>query len=228
MRLNVQFRAADALRTVEIVFRQAKDVQPVLRRWGGWLRKDAQRHFEEQPGWPGLADSTRARLEQTRTSAITARGTVRRSYEKRAAVQLAAQLRKGVVNADTKLAELRRLARGGSTRYTLQSGTRRYDRAIDRLRSQLDKARAGRRVGGDRRASERHALLGRLRGSITAVVRGAAVVVESRVPWSKIHNQGGTAGHGSRIPARTFLEITQEAARALADIALEHFLGKDR
>jgi phage gpG-like protein len=53
------------------------------------------------------------------------------------------------------------------------------------------------------------------------------VVVESRVPWSGIHNRGGAAGRGAQIPPRPFLEVTQDGARALAAIALEHFLGRE-
>lgn len=229
MRIRVQFRAAEALRSIEVIFRQASDVAPVLRRWGGWLRKDADQHFEQQPGWAPLAQSTQERLDHTRTAKVTARGTVRKSYERAAGQQILARLRKGAINADTQLAELRRLSRGGSAKSSLQDGTRRYSKALESLRKQLDRARTtGKRQGGDKRASEKHSLLGKLRKSIMATAKGASVVVESRVPWAGVHNQGGGAGKGAQIPARTFLEITQEGAAALAEIALDHFLGGGR
>ena len=40
---------------------------------------------------------------------------------------------------------------------------------------------------------------------------------ESRVPWSGIHQDGGTAGRGSRIPARPFLWMSEEFLRLATD-----------
>ena len=244
--LNVAFRAGGALETVQAIFRRAEDVKPVLRRWGGWLRADAKEHFEQQPGWEPLAESTRERLEHTRTSAVTVQGKLRASYVKRSESAFLGQLRAGKVNSGVKLAELRRLARGGSTRHSLQDGTRRYSKALERARQLMDKAQGPtpkkhgdkrgeflRALGGktaNRRAIESHQLLGRLRTAFRAAVQEASVVVENAVPWSRIHNEGGTTGRGgrTRIKARVFLEITARAAAELANIALEHFLGKER
>lgn len=235
--LNVSFRAGGALETVQAIFRRAEDVRPVLRRWGGWLRSDAKKHFEEQPGWEPLAESTRERLEQTRMGAVTTQGKLRASYVRRTESQLLGQLKTGKVNSGVKLAELRRLARGGSTAHSLQDGTRRYSKALERARVLLAKAEAQKaagkavNVGGktaDKRAIESHQLLGKLRTAIRAKAEETRVVVENAIPWSRIHNEGGTAGRGARIPARVFLEITQRAAAELAQIALEHFMGKER
>lgn len=235
--LNVTFRAGGALETVQAIFRRAEDVRPVLRRWGGWLRSDAKAHFEQQPGWEPLAESTRQRLETTRMGAVTTQGKLRASYVRRTESQLLGQLKSGKVNSGVKLAELRRLARGGSTAHSLQDGTRRYSKALERARVLLAKAEeqkaAGKavNVGGktaDKRVIESHQLLGRLRTAIRAKAEETRVVVENAIPWSRIHNEGGTAGRGARIPARVFLEITQRAAAELAQIALEHFMGKER
>lgn len=225
LRLNVSFKADGAIRTFDIIARNARDVAPMLRRWGGWLRADAKKHFEEQPGWAPLAQSTQERLKATRTSKITAAGQVRKSYLRRSEAGFRAAAKRGIINSGTQIAELRRLAAGGSTRYSLQAGQRRQSKALESLRRGLEKARTtGKRVGGDKRASENHRLLGKLGGSIVATIEGVKVRVESRVPWSGVHNEGGTAGKGARIPARVFLEITPEAAQALADIALDHFM----
>ena len=115
----------------------------------------------------------------------------------------------------------------GSTSYSLQAGQRRQGAAVDRLRRQLAKAQTtGKRVGGDKRAIEKHGLLGKLASSIGAKAQGLRVVVESAVAWSRVHNEGGTVGHAAAVPERRFLEITQEAVQALAQIALDHLLGK--
>lgn len=235
--LNVTFRAGGALETVQAIFRRAEDVRPVLRRWGGWLRADAKKHFEEQPGWEPLAESTRERLEHTRMGAVTTQGKLRASYVRKSESAFLAQLKGGKVNSGVKLAELRRLARGGSTRHSLQDGTRRYSKALERARVLLAKAEAQKaagkavNVGGktaDKRAIESHQLLGKLRTAIRAKAEETRVVVENAIPWSRIHNEGGTAGRGARIPARVFLEITQRAAAELAQIALDHFMGRER
>ena len=253
--LNVSFRAGGALETVQAIFRRAEDVRPVLRRWGGWLRKDAKEHFEQQPGWEPLAESTRERLEHTRMGAVTTQGKLRASYVRKSESAFLAQLKGGKVNSGVKLAELRRLARGGSTSFSLQDGTRRYSKGLERARVLLAKAEEQKRlaarqreedrldgeqrvggyqkvdVGGkaaNKRAIESHQLLGKLRTAIRAKAEETRVVVENAIPWSRIHNEGGTAGRGARIPARVFLEITQRAAAELAQIAIEHFMGKER
>ena len=41
-----------------------------------------------------------------------------------------------------------------------------------------------------------------------------------------LHNLGGTAGHGARIPQRTYLEITAQGETTLALIAINHLMGK--
>jgi phage gpG-like protein len=50
----------------------------------------------------------------------------------------------------------------------------------------------------------------------------------SKVPWSEVHNAGGTAGRGASEPKREFLAILDEDRAVLADIVLSHLRGESR
>lgn len=71
--------------------------------------------------------------------------------------------------------------------------------------------------------------LGRLPTAVSYSASARGVVGESRVAWSSIHQDGGTAGHGARIPARPFLWISDKflgiATDALTGVVLAAFGG---
>lgn len=71
------------------------------------------------------------------------------------------------------------------------------------------------RAGGRRTRARR--LLGRLPSAIGVGYDRRKLTVRSLVRWSAIHQEGGTAGHGARIPARPFLWVS--------DSLLEHVAG---
>lgn len=50
--------------------------------------------------------------------------------------------------------------------------------------------------------------MGRLPGAVSYRATASSVSGRSRVLWSGIHQDGGTVGHGARIPARPFLWIS--------------------
>lgn len=211
---------------------QARDQNALLKRFAGYLNWSAKQKFEAQPGWAPLAPSTLAKLAQTRTSAITTQGKLRSSYVNNAAVQLSRKLRTGGIAARENLSELLRLGRGGSALESiLTGGAGSGSRSVERLRRGLLKAAAQRaagkqvKVGGDRRKLEKHQLLGKLRKSLERSIEPGKAVVESRVPWSRVHNEGGTAGHGAEEPPRVFLTVDQNGAIALAEITLSHLTG---
>lgn len=53
-------------------------------------------------------------------------------------------------------------------------------------------------------------LLGRFPTAVKATASGRSLIVESRVKrFSMIHNAGGRAGHGARIPSRQYLWISE-------------------
>lgn len=61
-------------------------------------------------------------------------------------------------------------------------------------------------------------MLGRLPSSVRAKADRSRLVFRWRAPWSSVHQDGGTAGHGARIPARPFAWITDRALEATAKI----------
>ena len=56
-----------------------------------------------------------------------------------------------------------------------------------------------------RAVKRRKRLLGRLPGVVKVTSTGSSVSAVSGVKWSAIHQEGGTAGNGAKIPARPFL-----------------------
>lgn len=67
-------------------------------------------------------------------------------------------------------------------------------------------------------------LLGGLYDSIHLRVEMKVVVVFSGPAWSGVHNRGGTAGHGARIPERRFLLIDQADVRFFCGVFRTYLL----
>lgn len=203
----------------------AQDLQPLYKRWGGYLRKEAKDRIESGQGFSPLAESTQKRLQHTRKSAITTQGNVRQSYAKRLAVQLNRQVKRDKLDEGV-LDDLKDLVRGGRQALTMDLSDRRA-KALVRLQQQLKQAQAGQRVGGNRRQSEHHHILGKLGNSLKAQGTKTEAIAESRIPWSQVHNEGGTVGHGAQVPARPFLLLTAESKRTLAQMAVQYLTGED-
>ncbi len=98
--------------------------------------------------------------------------------------------------------------------------------------ARIASARRSARRKKDRTAKKRRLprkILGRLPTAISMKTSASGVVIESKVAWSGIHQEGGTAGRGARIPARPFLWISERfldlAAEKLAKAGVRAFLG---
>lgn len=77
-----------------------------------------------------------------------------------------------------------------------------------------------------RRAARRLAnQLGRLKSAWTIAYTRGSLTGESKAPWSGIHQDGGVAGRGARIPARPFAWVTDSFLGVVADSVLK-YLGK--
>lgn len=208
------------------VQKRAQDPGRIFKRWGGYFRAKALRRADAAEGWPPLAESTRKRYEQTRTSAVTTQGKIRKGYGAALESYLRSQVRKGNPTAASDLAELQRLRAGGS----LGGAIGPHGGAVARLRARLARAEQqrakGRRAtaGGNRRKSKGHKLLGRVARSIAWQVQGSGVKAFGRVPFSAVHNDGGSAGHGAAEPQRSFLTIEEEDKLVLAEIVQDHLL----
>jgi len=52
--------------------------------------------------------------------------------------------------------------------------------------------------------------LGKLASQVAMRVEDETLVAENRVPWARVHQEGGTVGHGAEIPARPFMYTSNE------------------
>ena len=77
-----------------------------------------------------------------------------------------------------------------------------------------------------RRGRSRRRLLGKLPRVLKVSADRAGLEVESRVAWAGVHQHGGTAGKGARIPARPFLYWAAEFVRAVLDDWREYVLRR--
>ena len=82
-------------------------------------------------------------------------------------------------------------------------------------RSPLTAVRRG--TGSGKRKRPRK-LLGRLPGALTSKATRTSVTVIARAKWSAIHQDGGTAGYGARIPARPFLWASDHVLEVISGI----------
>ena len=232
--LHFRIDAAGPIKTFDGIAKRAGDTTGLLKRWGGYFRAKAHDRADAAEGWPGLSAATREKLEQTRTSSVTVAGEIRKSYGVKLDSYLRLQQAKGAATAPADIAELRRLRSGGRVERDSKGKKAAAwggSKAIDRLRKRLAKAQdqraKGKRatVGGDKRKIAKHRLLGSVARQITWNVEGTKVTTLSRVPWSGVHNEGGSVGNGATVPQRNFLRIDASDKQELSKIALEHFTG---
>ncbi len=93
------------------------------------------------------------------------------------------------------------------------------DASIERRRlAAQGKRRYQAQQGADR-------VLGNLDESLGMHVDGRKVKVYSKARIGGIHNIGGTAGHGAKIPARPFMYIPEGAGSLFAQIVREELVG---
>lgn len=84
-------------------------------------------------------------------------------------------------------------------------------------RATSTRARAQRGGRPRRRKGASRGLLGRLPAMYQAKAQRDGLLMTHRVPWSSIHDEGGVAGHGARIPRRRFAFLT---AKFTDDVAV--------
>jgi phage gpG-like protein len=203
------------------IARTAQKPDRILRRWAGYFGHTAKSAATTQEGWPGWAGSTQKKYEYTRTAKVTAAGEVRKVAAQHLASHLRRQARQGVGTAAGDLAELGRLQAGGTPNPEHAGG-----KAIMALSRALARAkRTGKRVGGDKRVVGKKVLLGRLPKMNQIKITGTTVRQENLVPWSDVHNSGGSAGHGAQEPARTWLSIDEQDQVVLREIVRDSLLG---
>lgn len=67
-------------------------------------------------------------------------------------------------------------------------------------------------------------LLGRLPKALQTIITGSSLKVRSRVKWAFVHQAGGRAGRGARIPRRQFLWISDRLMQRSSRVFQEHLL----
>lgn len=228
--LRLRYTSAGISRRMDLLVDSLQDLNAVLKKFGVYLRQKAQYRFDEQgPGWDALAPATLKRREATapearvqfiRKAQATLRGKLQRDIRRAAKRQASGRGKEGTVERrQLVLAEFERQLGGGEREKTLLT-----KRLAESLAGRIGRATAK----GEERAARREAgeLLGRMASSITAQVGKGTLVVESTIAWSAVHNEGGTAGHGAAIPARTFLELEPDDMDVLVQMTLDHMLKK--
>ncbi len=70
----------------------------------------------------------------------------------------------------------------------------------------------------------RRRLLGRLPNAVSYTTTATSLTAKSRIAWSGVHQDGGTAGRGSRIPARPFLWISSTVLDVAQKLFAEAYL----
>lgn len=94
----------------------------------------------------------------------------------------------------------------------------------------LDKRRrrrasaAGRRKRRRRRAVSTARMLGRLPRAWQVLVSPDSIRLVNRVRWSDVHNTGGQAGNGARIPQRQFAYVSADLVQGAQELYQRHVM----
>jgi len=112
----------------------------------------------------------------------------------------------------------------GYRKFTDRHGNEKQTRYVQD--ASLERRRAG-ATGKRRYLAQGNAdrMLGNLDKSLGMHVEGHTVKVYSRARIGGIHNVGGTAGKGAKIPARPFMYIPDGASKVFAQIVVEQLTG---
>jgi phage gpG-like protein len=78
---------------------------------------------------------------------------------------------------------------------------------------------------GTKRTRRLTSMLGKMATAFSWKLEGTFLRVYSKIPWAGVHQRGGTAGHGARIPQREFLWMSEASQKTLGDL-IKAFLIK--
>lgn len=221
----------------------------VLKRIGGLVKKRAKERIRaEGPGWAPLAASTIERkptvelVQLTRfVRSMNGRSTrIRRQggvlgvhdqmekfFARGQSAKTDRAAEKAFGHARRRLLVLEAIVKhyGGAAKITS------LEQLVEFAEKDLAKRtlrKAGLLKGPRYRNTEAAAgLLGGLADSIGWAIEGALVRVTSRTArgWSDVHNSGGVAGHGARIPLREYLVLEESDLTFAEVVAAEELAG---
>ena len=192
------------------------DPTPALKKSAGYMMNQIKAVFsEEGPGWEpreastmkAVAERIKARGQQTLRSKL--KREVRRAESR---LELGTGKEKTLKRRKLILKEYNKL---------LKTGALKWSRLNEKQKESLH-ARLSRSLEKSEQKGAK--ILGRLATSIFPTVTPTSLTLTSRPEWSSIHNEGGTAGHGAKIPKRTFLEWTPERLQKISKILAYGFV----
>lgn len=234
--ISIEFKVDGAVHKLETLASSAEDLPEPLHVFGRYKVLHSRAAFDAQSFEP-LAPSTvakRARAGVRKAEKSLQRDVARATVKARASVtprglqrifgvpsalrDAAAASSRSVQRSRAMLGELRRQH---GIKDDLKSAASGSGLTVAQL------ARVGEKA---KKAAEKEVakpILGRLRNSLGAKVSGDSVTVrEGTVThWSSVHNSGGTAGHGARIPQRTTLELTNDDVEVFKQMLTDHLLA---
>lgn len=224
--MNITFDLGGGLlESLEILEDRVNDIGPPLRRWGAWKRGLVKDLIASGQFAPLAASTLRKRLN-TKTGRITKHGTIRASYLKR--LDARTKRIKGLIAWAERKNQLHRAS--------IQKKIASWKKQLESLDRQLRKAQestfsdrsSGKSVADVKGTTPFPKLGTTIRMKVTAKgAQGACAVGSAAGVIGKIHNEGGTAGHGAVEPPRTFLKLTaqdiKEAKRLLVMYGIAPF-----
>ena len=88
----------------------------------------------------------------------------------------------------------------------------------------LQRARSKARKGARQSGKRARRILGKLPTALKMDVSARALTIKSRVKWAAIHQEGGRAGRGSKIPPRPFLWASDRLLETIGRIIMDRVL----
>jgi phage gpG-like protein len=228
---SIAFNSDALTKKWRLIADESQDLDEVLKAFGAYLRKKAKDKFaQEGPGWPRLAESTANRLQHTFNNKFTVSGGIRKSAASsiKKGLQKAIKSGKLPVAAKAKLEDIIKNGIRGNSYALMAYGSFKFKKdselnPVEKLEKSLVKFKS---LSHDerkaklekKRKSSTHKLLGKIAGSIKSRLRKNVLEVYSAIEWAGVHNDGGQAGKGSKIPKRTFLELDDEDLHVLSSL----------
>ena len=186
-----------------------------LKKSAGYMLKEIKKVFsEEGPGWDPREETTKKVVaERVKMRAhMTLRSKLKRDVKR---------AKKNVAKGSGKLTSLQRRKRVLKEFEELaETGGIKKSKLTEKQQLSL-KTRLGRALQKSEQKSGK--ILGKLASSIFATISPDTLTLTSRPDWSSVHNDGGTAGHGAKIPKRTFMEWTPERLAKIGKIVVYGF-----
>lgn len=202
----------------------AAATQERLRRTGGALTGSALERATSRMRVKLQRDLKRAKQRLGRVEDIDGHDRERRRQDflaaqgkrSRSMTDVVQSRARAVERRELVLKEFERLAHGGTADAAHSLFGPKGEKALGKLQARMGRATA--------REAERKPL-GKIAQSFVLKIKDGRLVYGSEIPWSGVHNEGGQAGKGARIPARPYAFLEPIDVEVLVASLLAHDLG---